>query len=477
MKNVLFIIPPESKIKDVKQGGAQFLRTGIAYIASYLRQNSIHVKIFDCRALHQDIDQILKTIEEFHPNFVGLGPYTEEIYEANRICKIIKEKYPGIVTILGGPHVSALPQRTLEEFPAVDLVVHGEGERTVLDIVNGKNIEDIKGLAYRHEGKIVINDPPEVIQDIDSLPYPAWDLFPLDTYRGISTIHLSEKIIDPILEMPVLSSRGCPFKCNFCYKTFPGLRNRDPIKIADEIEFNVNTYGASEIFFVEGTFAAHRAQGEQLCDELIKRGLNKKIKWMAETRVTAVNENLLIKMKEAGCQQINFGVETGDEQILKNSKKGITLEQIINAVELAKKIGFKVSCFFIIGHPFETKKSIRKTYALARKIDPDLMNVGIMIPYPGTQIRDMAEKGEGDYNLVCDDWSEYTKQRGGPLELKTIPLRELRRIQSIEYLKYYLRPKKILFILKHLPIKKIIKIITSLLSAGFVRNSRSNPAQ
>ncbi len=466
-EKVLLVIPPESSIKDDKQTESKWPRIGIAYLAAYLRKNEIRVKILDCKSLDLNHQDVAVKIREYNPDIIGLGPFTEEINEARKVCQTAKSINPNVITIFGGPHASALPQRTLEEFSELDLVVCGEGERTLTEIANGKDLSMIRGIAYRAYSQIIVNQPAELIKDLDSLPFPAWDLFPLDSYRGRLSMHLREKIKKPILELPILSARGCPFNCIFCYKAYPGLRNRNPINIIDEIEYNMKEYKATEFFFVEGTFAANREQGIKICDEIINRGLNKKIKWMVETRVNVVTEELLEKMKQAGCKQVDFGVESGDEQILANTKKGITINQVKKAVKLAKQAGLKVGCYFVIGHPFETEKTIKKTYRLARELDPDLMNVGIMIPYPGTEVRRMAEAEEGNYHLVCEDWSEYTKQRGGPLELTNIPLKNLQKIQSREYLRYYIRPSKIPFILKHVPPKKMIKIIKSLLKVVF----------
>ena len=466
-EKVLLVIPPESSIKDDKQTESKWPRIGIAYLAAYLRKNEIRVKILDCKSLDLNHQDVAVKIREYNPDIIGLGPFTEEINEARKVCQTAKSINPNVITIFGGPHASALPQRTLEEFSELDLVVCGEGERTLTEIANGKDLSMIRGIAYRVYSQIIVNQPAELIKDLDSLPFPAWDLFPLDSYRGRLSMHLREKIKKPILELPILSARGCPFNCIFCYKAYPGLRNRNPINIIDEIEYNMKEYKATEFFFVEGTFAANREQGIKICDEIINRGLNKKIKWMVETRVNVVTEELLEKMKQAGCKQVDFGVESGDEQILANTKKGITINQVKKAVKLAKQAGLKVGCYFVIGHPFETEKTIKKTYRLARELDPDLMNVGIMIPYPGTEVRRMAEAEEGNYHLVCEDWSEYTKQRGGPLELTNIPLKNLQKIQSREYLRYYIRPSKIPFILKHVPPKKMIKIIKSLLKVVF----------
>ncbi len=466
-EKVLLVIPPESSIKDEKQTESKWPRIGIAYLAAYLRKNKIKVKILDCKSLDLSYQDVAAVIREYNPKIVGLGPFTEEIYEAYKVCQVAKGVNPDIITIFGGPHASALPRRTLQEFPELDLVVCGEGEKVLAEIADGRNLTMIQGIAYRTGCQIIINQPVELIKDLDSLPFPAWDLFPLDSYRGRLSMYLREKIKKPILELPILSARGCPFNCIFCYKTYSGLRNRSPINIVDEIEYDIEEYRATEFFFVEGTFAAHHEQGIKICDEIIRRGLNKKIKWMVETRVNVATEKLLKKMKQAGCKQIDFGVESGDEKILASTKKGITINQIRTAVRLAKKVGLKVSCYFVIGHPFENRETIKKTYKLARELNPDLMNVGIMIPYPGTKVREMTEKEEGNYHLICEDWGEYTKQRGGPLELKNISIKELQRIQSREYLKYYIRPSKIPFILKYIPAKKMFKIIKSLLKVAF----------
>jgi len=460
---VLFIIPPESQIKDEKQAGSKWPRIGVAYIAGFLRKQGVAVNILDCKVLGLTLQDVEDEVRKYRPNIVGLGPFTEEIYDAYAVCKIVKKVDPAIVTVFGGPHVSAVPERTLKEFPLLDYVFYGEGEVSFYEFVRGVIPENIHGLAYRDRSNFIVNPPAALVNNLEFFSYPAWDLFPIDAYRGYLTSHFREKVSEPTLELPILSARGCPFRCNFCFKTYPGLRNRDAIKIVDEIEYDIKTYGATEFFFVEGTFAADRKQGFVICDEIISRKLN--IKWVVETRVNAIDKELLRRMKEAGCTQVEFGVESGDEDVLKKSGKGITVAQVKYAVSVAKEIGFKVGCYFVIGHPYETRESIKRTYTLARDLDPDIMNVGIMIPYPGTKIREMAEKGEGNYRLLCSDWSEYTKQRGGPLELTNLSIKQLQRIQSIEYIKYYMRPKKMLYVLKNFPIDKVFKITKSLLRA------------
>lgn len=477
MNKVLLIMPPDLYAKDGLQTGSKFPRIGIAYIAGVLRSNGVEVSILDSEVLQLTLDDVAAKIREINPDVVGMGPFTEEIVAAYEICKIAKQINPKVLTVMGGPHASAIPERTLKESPFLDVVVFGEGELTLLEVIKAASFEGVKGIAYRSGEAIITNDPRDQISDIDDLPYPAWDLFPLDAYRGILNRNFSERAGPPILQLPIISSRGCPFKCIFCYKTLPGFRDREVTKVVDEIEYNINTYGATDFFFVDGTFGVNRGQGEEICDEIIQRGLNSKIVFEVETRVNIVNEQFIKKLKRAGCVQVFFGVESGDPAMLKAMKKGITLEMAEKAVALAKKHGLITTCTFVIGLPNETKETIKRTYKFARKLDPDFMAVGIMIPYPGTHVCELAEKGEGNYRIISTDWRDYQKQRGGTLELKNLNSRQLRRIHDWEYMKYFLRPRKLLFLLKTVPTKKLlttgIEVARSIFLAGKNREGKA----
>lgn len=474
MDRVLLVVPPESEIKEVLQTASNFPRMGIAYIASYLQSKKIDVKIVDSKVLQLTLDDVANVIREFKPNVIGLGPFTEEIIQAYQVCHVSKSIDPTIMTVFGGPHVSAFPGETLNECPELDLVVCGEGEQAFLELLTSPELQRIKGIAYRDGNQTVITHPVKPVADVDFFPFPAWNLFPLDAYKGITNRNFGEKSGKPVLQLPILSARGCPYKCIFCYKTLPGLRTRKPGKVVDEIEYNMQKYGVTDFFFVDGTFAVDQKIGIAILDEIIKRGVNKKIILEVETRVDIITQEFIDKLKEAGCVQVYLGIESGDSEILKSLNKGITLDMAERAVIMAKKAGLKTSCNFIIGLPNETKQSIKRTYRFARKLNPDFIVVGIMIPYPGTRVREMAEKGEGNYRLISDDWRDYRKQRGGPLELRDITLRELVKIHDWEYLKYFLRPRKLWFLIRTVPFKKLFEIGIMLITSNFpfVKNFR-----
>ena len=467
MERVLLIIPPQQKIIDVKQLGSKWPRIGIAYLAAYLRERGVAVGILDCKAEEIDMEGAVARISDFQPDIIGISAYTEEVHEAASVCQAVKKSHTDIITVIGGAHASALPERVLTEFGDIDIAVYGEGEETLWNIIQAKEdseLAKVDGIAYRGGEGIIRNKPRALIKDIDSLPYPAWDLFPLELYRGITMPSLGAKGDSNTLELPILSTRGCPYKCNFCFHVYGNsARFRDYKKVVDEIGFLIDNYGATQFFFADGTFGIRKGDITGLCNEIIKRELHKKIKWTAPTRADAVTEESLRLMKRAGCLTCGIGIESGDSQILEDSGKGETKEQIKRAVAAARKVGLPIEASFIIGHPKETRESIQHTIDFIKELDVDMLNIAIMIPYPGTKVHQMAEKGEGNYRLLTKDWSEYTKQRGGPLELKDIPLRELRKIQARCYLRYYLRPKKWPYVLKTIPPSKMISIIIDLL--------------
>ncbi len=473
MKKVLLVVPPQRKITDVKQLGSIWPRIGIAYIAAYLREQGAVVQILDCKAEQIDTKEAIRKISAFQPDLVGITAFTEEIHDAADICREIKSVNKDIKTVVGGAHASALPEYVLSEFKDIDIIVCGEGEHTLWDIVRTdgfSNLEVIDGIAFRSGDKIILNKPRALIKEIDDLPYPAWDLFPLDLYRGRTMISLGSTNDRRVLELPILSIRGCPYRCNFCFHVYGNTaRFRDYIKVVDEIEHHMKCYGATDFFFADGTFGIRENNVIGLCDEIIRRGINNKIRWSAPTRADVLNEEVLSLMKQSGCLTCNIGIESGNEKILAASGKDETKKQIRNAVSAAKKVGLPVDATFIIGHPNETIESIRDTVDFAIELDVAIFNLAIMIPYPGTKIQQMAENGESNYRLLTRDWSKYTKQSGGPLELENIPLEKLRELQARAYLRFYFRLRKITYIIKTIPLLKIVSIGIDLLKNALLK--------
>ncbi|HHT9153405.1 MAG TPA: B12-binding domain-containing radical SAM protein, partial [Candidatus Hypogeohydataceae bacterium YC40] len=364
---------------------------------------------------------------------VGITAFTTEVPAASVVAQKVKARWPNLPVALGGPHATAVPEEVLNDYPSIDVCVIGEGEETslhLLEVLAGRSadLSQIKGIAYRTpSGKLKINEPRPQINDLDSLPFPGWDLFEVSCYNDV---------------FMVSSSRGCPYPCYFCTPSYLGkkVRVRHFRKVVDEVEYIVDSFGARKIQFADATLSLMEENTYRLCEEIINRGLNKKIEWVCETRADSVNEALLEKMKEAGCRWIALGVETGDERILKEViKKGETKEHVRNAVKLAKKVGINVRCFFLFGHYTETIETIRNTIDFALELNPDALSFGLLGPNPGSQFRKMAIEGKGGMRVLHSRWEDYNQFNYNCYELENLPLAELKKWQSKAYYLFYMR--------------------------------------
>lgn len=446
---ILFNAPIPTKKADVFEMQKSFPRIGIASMAAYLLTNNVEVKVVDPEV--QSWGEIEKLLKEFNPKVVGVPAFTSEIFAANETLGIVKGILPNVLGVVGGAHASALPRRTLEEFPDVDIVVMAEGEQTLTEITQGVSLGEIRGIGYRdHSQNIQINECRELIEDLDRLPYPAWQLYDLEKYKAGGVISGFGKNKQQ-LDLPVEGARGCPFDCKFCFRiNGKSIRFKSPQRIVAEVERNIREFGADTIFFVEGTFGVNKVQTYEMCEELIRRRLNQKISWSTGGRVNVLDEFLLKKMKESGCVFLGYGVESGDQDLLNKMGKNITLQQIYDSFDICRKVGIKSEANFILGHIGETERSLGKTIRFARKLKADYANFAIMVPFPGTEIFAMAVKGENNFKIKSYDWRLYGKQIGAAMEFAHIPHETMIKLQTKAYLYFFLTPRRFLRLLGRL---------------------------
>ena len=437
MLDILLLAPSDvaafGKI-DVKKIDADLFPLGIAYIAGFCRKKGYSVDVVDLRLFGDEWEQKLKNkIISEKPRYVGLSCVTPLIKECQMIASYVKTIDKNIKIIVGGPHPTVLPEETakLAEF---DIIVIGEGEFTVAEILKNGDLGKIKGIIYKESGKLIKTEPREINMDLDQLPWPTYDLIPINNY------------INPFFGKSVIiaTGRGCPFKCIFCPSNLIGggkYRLRNVKNVVDEMEFLYKKYGIKGFMIMDETFTLYPDRVVEICDEIIKRKI--KIKWACDTRVNTVSEGLLRKMKEAGFRLIKFGIESGDDEILKIIKKGITVALVKKAVKLAKKAGLEVHGFFIIGHPYDTEETILKTIGLAKELPLDFAQFSIMVPFPGTEIYNMAKQGRG-ITLLSDDWNNFKKYGKPIIELPTVSREELEKFHAIAYKQFYFRPSYII---------------------------------
>lgn len=404
---------------------------GLASIYSYSVKNGIDCNIIDFRLKHIKLEYILEYIKNNNPIFVGISAFTDEIGSAGELANHIKKNFPEVIIVVGGVHVTLLSKETLEEFRNIDIVIIGEGEETTVELYRhikqyGQiELERIKGLAFRKDGKIFITEPRPAIEDLNSLPITSFDGFEIERYSGIFAISIS---------------RGCPYRCYFCAPFYLGqkLRMKTPNRVVDEIDHLLQNYSVKRIQFADASFGIDKSIVKCICEELIRRGINKKLNWDCEARADSLDKDLLVQMKKAGCGWIALGVESGNEKILQETiKKGETKEDIRKAISLIKGIGIGLRCFFTIGHCSETEATINETIDFALELKPDAISFGLLVPYPGTEFRRLAEERKSRLKIISNNWDDYSQFNFNCCESDVLPLEKLKYWQSKAYFTFY----------------------------------------
>ncbi len=407
---------------------------GLAYIAAVLRENGFEVKILDLAALDLSLEEAKSEIEKVNANIVGITAATNTIEEAYKIAEATKNK--NNVVIVGGPHTSILPESTLKECKFIDIAIIGEGEYVMLEIASGRSLKKIDGIAYRIQENIFINKRRAPISELDKLPFPAWDLLPINKYwsPGIRRYPFAT----------IVTSRGCPYGCNFCVNYMvhgKKFRARSPENVLTEIDMFVKTYGIKELNILDDNFTLDPKRVEAICNGLIERNYNLIWKTGNGIRADRVDRALLERMKNAGCYLVAFGIESGDTKILKIINKGETLEQIENAVRWSKDVGLVTEGFFMIGNEGENENTIRTTIDFAKRLDLDIAQFQVYIPLPGSSYYEKI-KNEGE--IFAKSWVDFNAFGKPVFRHGELTPELMERMQKIAYREYYFRPKMIL---------------------------------
>lgn len=475
---ILLLIPPTDLSKsygNLKRFSNPQPSIGIAYIAAVLREKGHDIKVVDAYVNRHTLKEIMGMIEEYVPAVVGMSvltPSADIVYEISRNIRAI---VPHIKIVMGNMHASLFSDEILSNNYA-DFVVHREGEITMPELLkaieNKSGLESVKGVSFKKNNVVVNNPMMPHIEDLDVLPFPAWDLFPMDKYSTDPRTEVKKNVV----EMMILATRGCPNQCTFCSsRTDRSLgsryRMRNPKAVVDEMVYMNEKYGNDIFSFTDLAFPLVRKHAVELCDEIINRGLDKKIKWVTECRVKPLDEELLALMKKAGCVRLCFGIESGNNEILELVKKRFTIEDVRKAVSMAHKAGLDVDGMFMIGLPEETAETILETIDFAIELNVRYAIFNIFVPYPGCELYDILKaQGRIHYNKWSDFTSYPTYSGGVPVYVPDgLSHQELMELQKKAMKRFYLRPKFIIHEFKNFKINKIlhyIEGIKGLLSAN-----------
>jgi radical SAM superfamily enzyme YgiQ (UPF0313 family) len=435
----------EERYGSLAGAGSCLPSLGILFLAAITRQKGFPTVLCDASALSLTGAELLQRVEAEQPEVLGISATTFSIFHAAAFAALAKERLPGLTVIIGGPHVSAAPLETMERFAEFDVAVLGEGEGTIIDLLEAMDakagLQVIPGIILRTAGRLVTTGRRPFLADLDQLPYPAWDLL-----EGFPERYLPAPFkVRRVPAASLVTSRGCPNRCIFCDRSVFGTSCHafSAEYVLGMLQHLAGNFGIREFSFEDDTFITFKKRLVAICQGIIDHGID--ISWTCLGRVTSVDSETLELMRRAGCWQISFGIESGCQEILTAIHKNVTLEQIQKAVVLCRDAGILSKGFFIVGHPGESGETLARTLDFALKLPLDDISVTMLTPFPGTEIFDRAaEFGEFD-----SDWS-----RMNLLNTVFVPhgltREDLEQYQRKILRRFYLRPRIIAGYLRRL---------------------------
>lgn len=439
MKKILLIQPPQT-MKEIygKLGVIAPSQTpiGILSIGAVLKKQGHRVEIIDCQAEGLDHEELFLRIVTSKPDIIGVTSTTVSFNSAKHLLARVKEEFPRVTTLFGGSHLSAIPEKTMRECPHIDIGVLGEGEKTVSEIVRMMDecneVRGIKGIIVREGGTIHKSAPQEPIRDLDSLPFPAWDL--LKSFQDYHLLSLRGEDKGTI----VVTSRGCPFNCSYCSQAVFGhnWRFNSVDYVIEQVKYLVRRYGLNFIDFEEDLFTVLPKRVEAICERILSDDLA--VRWSCMAKAGHVSLPLLRLMKKAGCSIIYMGIESSSDRVLSLLNKGVTRHKIEESVRMVHEAGINVYGSFIFGVPTQTIPEMRETLSFARSLPIHSASFFLFTPYPGTRLRDIAFL----HGKVSTNWDDYSAHPTRPAYIeKGFSDKFLSRWIIWAYVVFLLKPK------------------------------------
>lgn len=456
---VLLITPPQDLgVGEVKMPWISTQPLGLAYVAAAVRDAGFEVRVIDAYSQGLSGATIRKEIKIYQPEIVGISALTPQWADAVQVAVIAKSVSAGILTVLGGPHITALPEQAAAA-PGVDLAVIGEGETAMPEIcravASGVGFEAIEGIAYMIDGKVHRTPPRSYITDLDSLSFPAHDLlwepklynpYPMWGKRGNFSC--------------IISGRGCPYNCSFCDVTSQQgkrYRLRSARNIVDEFIWLNRDFGVSMFSFRDPSMICSRRRLLEICELIVSNGLD--IAWTCSARANEVDSEMLAAMKRAGCRAIQYGIEVGNADMLMEIKN-ITREKVSAAVQATRKAGIHAHGYFLFGFMKETPQTIEDTIEFARSLALDSAGFAVMVPFPGTkEYEDFKREGL----LLTEDWQDYNVTAKPVYRHKNLTDKQLQAAPRRAYRRFYMRPG---IILRHLRLITSPRILINYLKSA-----------
>lgn len=448
---------------------------GILYLATAAEQLGHTVRAVDADVEDHTIDSLEKEIIEGEYDLVGISATSPIFHKAVTLAQRLKDRQCRAPVVIGGEHLNIFRKDAFHD--AFDYAFYGESDFTFaafLKIIaeGSRDFSSMRGFIYRKEGEVIETPPAERINDLDRLPFPAMHVLKFDRYVMTFAKFKQRRYL------PILMTRGCPFKCAFCSEplTNPHVRFRSAANVVDEMEKWASELGITHFFFMDSNLTLKRALAEGLCHEILRRNL--KITFEGWTRANLVDKPLLALLKSAGLIRMSYGIESGDPEILKIIHKEVSQDDMRKAFAITDELGIEPACSVMLGLPGETRESVNRTIAFVRSI-PQIRyaNFSIANPYPGTEIYGWAQTGKHGMHLEISDFSQYRRYDYSPISVNDLTQKDLVRLQKIGLLQMHLSPRRIWAAIGMLGLGQLIPVAVSLIGALLASPFRRRPAE
>jgi radical SAM superfamily enzyme YgiQ (UPF0313 family) len=433
-RDILLVNPPWHKARGNiwRKVAGVVPPLGLASLAAVAERAGMRVEIIDAQALGLGEEQTRDAIARAPARWIGFTATTPIVNAAYRLAAGAAAAHPGAGIVMGGPHVSALPDEPFERAPGI-IVLRGEAENSFVDLVKEKPFSEIAGLSWNDNGSVRHNPVGPLIENLDELPRPAYHLLPIRNYRP----SLGNYRRLPALS--IIATRGCYGRCTFCYREIFGsvVRVRSAALVIEELKYLRRVHGIRDVSFYDDVFMGTKKKIREFCELMLKEKPD--VIWLCNLRGELTDPETLKLMKHAGCYAVDYGVESGDPDVLASMKKNVELERTTECIRMARAAGMDIKCGFIIGAPGETSATLKATLETAMKIEPDTAMFNIATPFPGTDMFQWAEK---ENRLQSRDWDLYDYSHV-ILKLPELQDDEVLSFYKTVYRKFYLRSKYI----------------------------------